>query len=826
MKNLKQNIILCVGIILTGLIAACSNPYDETANETAKPNAGTGNVLIRIADGNERTILPAAVNFSRYELEVAAKTGDKPTVPKDLSGITGNGVNITLPAGEYTVTVKAYRSSGKNEYLVAQGSKTVTVISDSNNTVVIDLKPFIGEGKGFFSYKITLPDGASTATLKLVAVNGIYDKEFNLLDNSASSDPIELSAGYYELYISLKKGAITGGEYAVVHIYSGMETAAVLDLSNAFALINIETLTIAIENAEDLLASMAISDDGTDVLEGLQWVTQDAADALNEALEAAQAVVDNPPTKQRPVNEAWQALEEALAIFEAGIKDGTKNPEALIKAIKDAENELAKLDAGEIKISANGTDVSIGLQWVTQTAADSLKTALTAAQNVAADSSAKQSAVEAARQALEAALAAFAPKYGTVFANQSWTTTITPVAATPHITTPITLNITSATVWTLAIPFADINLTSGTGANAQSYSKNNGVITFNKGTTAAPTAYATATLSPDGEELTVRFTLPASVTGRSILGGTDTFVLRKGTAAAPAADIEYLFSGIWTDPEGTPPRLAYISNEKWTFSLPFEGTEVKGTLVRYNRKAGFFKADGSFYGVGEARTEAEGITGNKLTVYAVDGSSFDVFLTPFWVPFVGTWEGGDSIDGNLYVSVPFWSIENSSGVKAQGEYFWKDNEIYFISNGKYFATGTINEAKNVITVKVTDSASVYAGLEQDFIIPVKNPNPFLGRWKGTVMLVVTGNATVTHNEYTTVATPIIGSTILGSGEGQYYWKNENGTRKAYFYSNGYLYGVATMNANGNQITMVLDEPFTYQLLGQTITISTINMTKQ
>jgi hypothetical protein len=324
MKNLKQIILLCTGIILTGLIAACSNPLIEQD----RGNAGTGNVLVSIAGGNGRTILPSVSGFSRYALEVSG-SGNNPTIPADLSGLAGSGVSITLPAGGYTVTVKAYRSSGGNEYLAAQGSKKITVTSDSTSAaVVIDLKPFIGQGNGFFSYRITLPGDTETAVLNLKSAD--YDQKFNLIDSAVSSAPIELPAGYYDMFVALAKGAVEGGEYAAVHIYSGMETNAVLDLSNSFATINLEALTKVIEDAENVLARLEddgdikISDDGADVTVGWLWVTQAAADALRTGLETAKDVVENPPEKQREVNTAREALEAALAAFELEPKHGTK----------------------------------------------------------------------------------------------------------------------------------------------------------------------------------------------------------------------------------------------------------------------------------------------------------------------------------------------------------------------------------------------------------------------------------------------------------------------------------------------------------------------
>jgi hypothetical protein len=699
MKNLKQKIILCAGIILIGLIAACSNPFIEPDNEPAKSKGGTaGNVLISVAGSNGRTILPATAGFSRYALEVAGAGNF--TVPEDISGITGNGVSMTLPAGLYTVTVRAYRASGGNEYLAAQGSKTVTVTSGLA-AVVIDLKPFIGEENGFFSYHITLPGGTETAALNLKAADGSYDEEFNLKDSAVSSAPIELPAGYYELFISLAKGSVESGEYAAVHIYSGMETSAVLDLSNCFDTINLETL---------------------------------------------------------------------------------------MKVIEDAGKELARLEAGgDIKISVDGKDVSIGLLWVTQTAADTLQTALETAQDVVASPPGNQRVVNDARRSLEAVLATFEPQQGTNFSG-GYTGLITEVG------TPVILTINSG-AWTFSVPLA-----SGTNATGTYTLSDDGKVTFMRD----DAVFAIGTLSATDDTLDL-------ILATAVLGA-NTVTLTEGTAPAPAADIEYLYSGIWTD-KGTTPVITYISSDKWTFSLPYEGEQANGTFRVYDRKAAFFKTDGTFFAVGKVATEQAELTGNTLTVYPVIGGSFALTLNPYPNPYIGNWQGGDTIGGTLYVSITTWTLEDASGnVLTAGEYVWDGNEAYFISGGARFATGTINDAKNTLTVAVNNSVPVFGGLEQEFTLIT---SPFIGNWRATIALVVNIDAAVTTNTYAITS-------IAGNANGQYVWRTENGTTKAYFYSNGYSYGVATLST-ATRINVALTEPISAPLIG---TISTLTMNKR
>jgi len=694
MKNLKQKIILCVGIILTGLIVACSNPFIEPAAY----DEDTGNVIIRIAGSNERTILPEAPVFSRYELKVTG-TG-APAAPSDLSGLTGNGVSITLPAGTYTVTVKAYRLVSGTNYIAAQGSKSVTVNAGPEKTaVVIDLKPLnplTDQGDGFFSYNITLPSGdkvPDTATLNLKSTLLNYDQTFNLKTSAASSAPIKLQAGYYEMFISLKRSTTTAGEYAAVHIYSGMETKAVLDLKNGFATINLDTLQKVIDDVKKELASMKVSTNGADVLVGTLWVTQNAVNILNTALSEAQALITSPPDKQAPVNTARQNLETALATFKSSAKQGTK------------------------------------------------------------------------------------------FENATWTGLMTEVA------TPVTVTTSNNNVCVISIPLAGYTNSSGGYQVA-----GDGKVTFSvQGAT-----LATGTVS--GNNLTLSF--PKAILGVSQV------TLTKGTPATPKSDIEYLYSGIWSN--STQPALTYISGENWAFSIP-GGTKAEGAVIRvYDRKAAFYKKDGTCFAVGKVAIEQAERVGNSLTIYPLTGGSHTLNFNPFPNPFVGNWQGGSTINGTLYAKITTWTLETASGaITAQGEYVWSGDTVYLINtNGTRYATGTINSAKTSLTVVTT------SGQTQVFTLI---DSPFKGTWKATLMVVATITAAVTTNTF-----DISANVADVTANGQYTWRNENGVRKGYFYLNGHSYGSGVMNSSGNEITVTLDEPIDAPVVG---TIKSLTLKK-
>jgi len=874
MKNLK-NIILCAGIILTGLLAACSNPLTESANEPAI-YTGSGNVLIRIAGSNGRTILPTADGFSRYELEVTKKDGTNITVPQDVSGISGNGVSMKLPEGEYTITVKAYR--GNN--LAAKGSKTETFAAGSKAIIDIDLRPFIGEGNGFFSYNITLPSDAITATLKLKSTKDSTEKDFNLKDSAVSSAPTELAAGYYELFITLTNSKDETGDYHAVHIYSGMETKAEINLSGAFSSIDLGALESLIAEAEAALAklvddsSISFSDDGEDITVGKQWVSQSAKTALESALSAAKAIVANPPNKQKPINQAQTTLASALTTF--GPHYGTKDIVPLQQAILTAEDNKTDGAGAAVLVSDDGTNVRIVDYWVTQKMMDDLNAAITAANAVVADDSSKQSAVVAAQQKLEQAIAAFQPKLGTK--DLRAISALIAVVENTIANTPID---DAANVW-VGWQF-DANqepkdaltevLNAAKAVVADDTSRQPAIVTALQALQAAldvfqniPREYGTKFDNGDWKgnlnllgyvDSPVKFTVNnaasswtltipllknETVTGTyTVANGKVTFekdgasyaignpsadysITLNFTEAVRGADTLTLTKGAPSVADtasylfsgiymnaGDTPVVTYMSSDNWTFSSPSEQFKVNGSFNRYDQKAAFYKTDGELFAIGKLAQEKEEIVGNVVYIYTVDGKTYEATRNALNNPFISNWLGGETIPGTFYADITTWSLEDG-GVVASGEYVYSGDTAKFISSdGTIYATGNVNAARTELEVTTT------TGDTQVFTLVA---NPFKGNWSGSVLIVGSVKATVTENTYSIVASAL--GAVINTADGQYIWRVTGTTRTAYFYSNGYSYGKAvTTNTAFTNITVTPDEPIASPLGS----VKTINLKK-
>jgi hypothetical protein len=223
------------------LATACDNPILGT--DGGNP---AGNVIIKIAGSNGRTVLPTAPVYSKFELTLQ-KEGDEPIEVADTSGIGNDaGVAVNLTEGNWTITLNAYQDvlQDGGHVLAAKGSAEVEVAKgERTKTVQITLNPLaIGEtggGLGVFSYTITLPPDAATATLSLKhsnggAVEGHDDIDLTIGDNL--SGRIGLPAGYYDLSVIVTKGGQSAGTFESVHVYSGLESPLTLNLSGvAFA---------------------------------------------------------------------------------------------------------------------------------------------------------------------------------------------------------------------------------------------------------------------------------------------------------------------------------------------------------------------------------------------------------------------------------------------------------------------------------------------------------------------------------------------------------------------------------------------------------------
>jgi hypothetical protein len=247
-------------LFAAALAVSCSGPLDPPASQNVpapqdlpapQDSSNTGTAVIRIGDGGgdgpSRTIMPTAPDaFSRYALTL---TKGSTTLTPDAAGIAGTGVAVQLESGDWTAAVSAYRQwtatgGSSTEYLAAKGSAALTVTVGGSNSVAVPVEPVPIEAaagvKGIFSWNITLPEGVTSAELKLGDTTPV-----NLLTTATGS--VEKAAGTYNLFITMKKGGLNAGLYEWAYVYPGLESPAVFDFRSggADALVFTDTVLLA-----------------------------------------------------------------------------------------------------------------------------------------------------------------------------------------------------------------------------------------------------------------------------------------------------------------------------------------------------------------------------------------------------------------------------------------------------------------------------------------------------------------------------------------------------------------------------------------------------
>jgi hypothetical protein len=249
----KKTTVPALGRLCRGALAALFAAALVTCSLDSAPSgrgpAGTGVVTIRVGD-TARTLRPAdPADWTKYEITVTPD-GQDPWAPAVISGaglaaFEESGKDFALAAGDYTITVDAYRQfttdSGPDEVLAAQGSSgSFTVTEGGEDTRTISVSPLqTGDTKGEFAFSVTLPGDLASASLTLTtaADAAVADGAFNLLTSQSGS--VRAAVGNYNLDLVLTKAdGLLYGEHWAVQIYSHIPTtlgsgAAPYDLSEA-----------------------------------------------------------------------------------------------------------------------------------------------------------------------------------------------------------------------------------------------------------------------------------------------------------------------------------------------------------------------------------------------------------------------------------------------------------------------------------------------------------------------------------------------------------------------------------------------------------------
>ena len=192
-----------------------------------KPAEGTGYLSLSIGGVLlGRTILPIKENnvFAGYGLKFIPIDNKGDPVTEYWNKDTTSGT-ISLHAGTYDVQVTAYMDDDYTKP-AAEENDNITITPGENTSKTLMLKAIIKDGEGTFSWKITYPNGVTTAGMTITRFTEDGEKLFgeSIVLTSNEEGTKKLPAGYYRVVIKLAKGEKTAELREILHIYPNMDS--------------------------------------------------------------------------------------------------------------------------------------------------------------------------------------------------------------------------------------------------------------------------------------------------------------------------------------------------------------------------------------------------------------------------------------------------------------------------------------------------------------------------------------------------------------------------------------------------------------------------
>ena len=169
---------------------------------------------------------------------------------------------------------------------------------------------------------------------------------------------------------------------------------------------NLSELRQKLTEANADLNSVSVSEDGSDIEKGMQWVTSEDKATFTSAINDAQQTADKEMPSEDDIAQALSALESAKQAFEEAKKPGTKAPTDAKEKLQTKTSEAESLLSSATK-STDGTDVTSDQKWVDDSTYDALQQAITKAQGLTSQDSPDAGEVQSAQSELESAMSAF-----------------------------------------------------------------------------------------------------------------------------------------------------------------------------------------------------------------------------------------------------------------------------------------------------------------------------------------------------------------------------------------------------------------------------------
>lgn len=387
---------------------------------------------------------------------IVALTLTKAGTNKKEVNFDGGGEQID---GSLTVNadyVKVQNVNIKDDLIVTNRVKKAITIDTVSIGDTITFKPLVTRNIKWLN--VSLKDIKSpNINMERTKVNVTSDKNISKVDVVGKVAAFEVHANIDKLAIDVEQDFSLYGEGKIDQVIVKHGAKVALDSGHLINKVQVDdnkaSVTLPVVNKTELSKLVAtppyvaVSVNGYDVLTTEKWTTQAERTAFESVVSSAKVVANNSNASQEQVNNAITQYKNALAVYQAAQKNGTKYGYGDKSSLQSMIYSVQY-----VKVSwNNGNDVASYEPWTTQSEKDALTSAVSSAQSVVNNIYATQYDITNAISNLNYAITAYmnVQKYGTYQYNVDRSTLLSLINSVQYVTVSVNgSELSSNVIWT------------------------------------------------------------------------------------------------------------------------------------------------------------------------------------------------------------------------------------------------------------------------------------------------------------------------------------------------------------------------------------------
>ncbi|MGG2075789.1 S-layer protein [Lysinibacillus irui] len=318
--------------------------------------------------------------------DVTALTLNKAGTSKKSVYFDGGDAEIS---GDLTVNadyVKIQDVSVDGQLIITNRVKKAITLDEVEVGDTITLKPIVTKKVNWLY--VTLRDMKSAdINLARTKVNVSSDQTLSKVDVVGKVTSFEVMSNVEKLTINVDKDFNLYGEGKIDQIVVKGGTKVALDSGHQVGNVQVDNKNVSVtlpiidkKELNTLLASppyVHVSVNGYDILTTDKWTTQAERNAFDSAVASARAVANNNSASQGQVKNAISQYKNALAVYQAAQKSGTKYGYGDKASLQSLINSVQY-----VTVSWDGSNVPYNTPWTTQTERNAIESAVSSAQSV------------------------------------------------------------------------------------------------------------------------------------------------------------------------------------------------------------------------------------------------------------------------------------------------------------------------------------------------------------------------------------------------------------------------------------------------------------